>query len=63
METKPWYQSKIIGASLATSTVGIVDAVNTAMSSGEVNKNSIFMAVMGLVIAILRKKFTNTTLQ
>ena len=54
METKPWYESKLLWVGVLTVLLGIIPLVQEMLLKGPIDLNSILTVVSGAIVILLR---------
>lgn len=54
METKAWYNSKMVWIGIATVLLGVIPLVQEMIAKGPVDLNSVLTVVSGAIVVILR---------
>jgi hypothetical protein len=54
MDTKPWYQSKLVWMGVLTALLGIIPLVQEMINKGPVDTTAILTLVSGVIVIALR---------
>jgi hypothetical protein len=54
METKKWYESKLVWVGIATCVLGIIPLIQEMIAKGPVGVDSILTVISGAIVVILR---------
>jgi hypothetical protein len=54
MDTKPWYQSKLVWMGVLTALLGIIPLVQEMIDKGPVDTTAILTLVSGVIVIALR---------
>jgi hypothetical protein len=63
METKAWYESKIVWAGVVTTLIGALGVVQEVLAKGPVDQNAVILMASGVLTVIFRVWFTTSAIK